>query len=158
MPDVCDVCHSKDVVLTTREVLGIRRNYTGWEWPVIWFCIDCGAAVGTHQGTETPLGKMAHSNVRMLRIVAHRAFDPIWKRGFMSRDEAYQWMHEKLNIPENAHIGTIGELDLIKLTELSNQYIRERIAKALRNRERLAVTHQQKIETTLFNRQRKNQK
>lgn len=75
----------------------------------IWACENypkCDAYVGCHPGTEIPLGRLANSKLRSLKVEAHRQFDPIWKCGLMSRKDAYRWLSDMLNIPENeCHIG-----------------------------------------------------
>lgn len=75
----------------------------------VWVCENypkCDAYVGCHPGTEIPLGRLANKKLRSLKQEAHKQFDPIWKCGLMSRDEAYSWLASMLNIPESeCHIG-----------------------------------------------------
>ena len=79
-----------------------------------WRCAPCDAYVGTHKpnkrlglkGTE-PLGRLANAELRKAKIAAHAAFDPIWKSGSMSRQQAYAWLAGALGISSmsNTHIG-----------------------------------------------------
>ncbi len=123
-----------------------------WDWPVIWFCINCGACVGTHKDTDEPLGKMANSNIRFLRAVAHRAFDPIWKLGYKSRDEAYLWMQQELNVSD-AHIGVLNELELQQLIDISNDFIEKWRKRVVRNRTRFELSKSEKVAMTLRKKQ-----
>lgn len=71
-----------------------------------WLCRECNAYVGCHPGTITPLGTLAGPELRKARGRAHDAFDPLWKAGQTSRDEAYQWLASELGISKaNCHIG-----------------------------------------------------
>jgi len=69
-------------------------------------CEPCGAFVGCHPGTITPLGRLADASLRKAKSAAHRAFDPLWREEGMSRKHAYQWLARKLGIDsEDCHIG-----------------------------------------------------
>lgn len=73
-----------------------------------WFylCAPCGAYVGCHPGTTTPLGTPANAELRAARQRAHGVFDPLWKSGVKSRTEAYKVLAAQLGIPVgSAHIG-----------------------------------------------------
>jgi hypothetical protein len=46
------------------------------------------------------------SGVRKWRDMAHKAFDPLWKSGQMTRPEAYVWLSQQMGIPwKMTHIG-----------------------------------------------------
>ena len=48
--------------------------------------------------------------LRGLKMAAHKAFDPLWSSGKMSRAKAYKWLGKRLNLtPENTHIGMFDE-------------------------------------------------
>jgi hypothetical protein len=71
-----------------------------------WRCSPCRAWVGCHPGTAKPLGRLANAELRRAKQHAHEAFDPIWKDGFLSRSEAYEWLAMKLGIPSaECHVG-----------------------------------------------------
>lgn len=81
-----------------------------------YLCKPCDAYVGCHPDTAKPLGRLANAELRIFKRKAHAAFDPIWKRGDMSRTKAYKWLSEKLNIaPQNCHIGMF-DVDLCRAT------------------------------------------
>lgn len=69
-------------------------------WPYIYLCTNnaCKASVGTHEGTEYPLGTLADQATKNARKAAHAAFDPIWKTKQMRREDAYQWLADQLDI------------------------------------------------------------
>lgn len=71
------------------------------------YLCGCGAYVGCHAGTDTPLGYPAGPVTRRARSAAHAAFDPLIARK-MARDKiargkaraaAYKWLAESLGIP-----------------------------------------------------------
>lgn len=62
---------------------------------MMWWCKPCDALVGCHQNTRKPLGTLANKELRGLRIKAHAVFDPLWKSGNMTRDDAYHLLKEK---------------------------------------------------------------
>jgi hypothetical protein len=62
--------------------------------------------VGTHRGTDEPLGTLANRLLRQRRAETHVKFDRFWKKRRMSRTAAYHWLGKKLGIPKKfAHIG-----------------------------------------------------
>jgi len=78
----------------------------GKSYGLIYICFPCNAYVGTHRGTNTPLGTLANSELRKLRKQCHSIFDIKWKSGKMSRFEAYVWLSKQLKIDINqCHIG-----------------------------------------------------
>lgn len=72
-----------------------------------WKCTNCpDSYVGCHPGTETPLGRLANTELRKAKMAAHATFDPIWKKGVMTRKEAYAWLSSMLGIhPDDCHMG-----------------------------------------------------
>lgn len=73
---------------------------------VIFACLPCDAWVGTHKGTDKPLGRLANAELRKAKMAAHSAFDPLWKSGRMSRKDAYAMLSEKMGLkPKDTHIG-----------------------------------------------------
>ena len=55
---------------------------------------ECNSYVGVHEGTLTPLGTLANSELRNKRILAHQTFDRIWKNGILTKKNAYRWMQD----------------------------------------------------------------
>jgi hypothetical protein len=77
-------------------------------------CWRCSAWVGCHDGTFTPLGTLANSDLRLLRTTVHSMFDPLWaskiKREKIAKHEArmagYTWLAGELGIPvDDCHVG-----------------------------------------------------
>ena len=72
---------------------------------VFYQCAPCDAYVGTHKGTKMPLGTLANAELRAARSRAHCAFDPLWKKGPISRRQAYARLANKLYITtKDCHI------------------------------------------------------
>lgn len=115
----CDYCYSPKIRLAQNSVL-YGRNYG--DWPLIWFCVDCNAAVGCHPGTDIPLGKMADRATRQWRKKAHEAFDPIWKETkWLTRYKAYAWLASKLGIKtEDCHISWFNAKTCQRVIEICN--------------------------------------
>jgi len=87
----CQYCDHDAVWVDNTEIYGKRygKSY------MMWLCKPCDAYVGCHQNTKKALGTLANKELRDWRQKAHRAFDPLWKEGSMSRQEAYRWLKEK---------------------------------------------------------------
>ena len=101
-PEQCNLCGSTVEFVCNAEIYG--RAYG--RWPYAWLCRACGAYVGTHPHTDRPLGLLADAATRTARKEAHAAFDPLWKEGALSRNQAYKWLAEQLGIAkERCHIG-----------------------------------------------------
>lgn len=112
-PETCDVCTSANV-----RLLKSRTTYSEQHaaWPYRYSCGDCGASVGCHAHTLSPLGVMASRKVRKLRVEAHKAFDPLWQGGLMSRTEAYEWLAALHGVDyADCHIGAMTQ-DELELT------------------------------------------
>jgi polyhydroxyalkanoate synthesis regulator phasin len=66
--------------------------------------------VGVHKGSNKPLGRMANSSLREWKKKAHSLFDPLWKSGNMSRNQAYNKMAKMMDMSKDeAHIGKFDE-------------------------------------------------
>lgn len=91
---VCPYCNKPAKWCDNKEVYGKRygKSY------MCYYCKDCGAWVGCHQNTRKPLGTMANRELRIWRMKAHSALDPLWKSGEMTRHKAYKLI-------DNKHIG-----------------------------------------------------
>jgi hypothetical protein len=75
---------------------------------VFYQCSECDAYVGCHPRSDKPLGGLANGDLRRIRSLAHRAFDPLWNeaRNESRRRAAYSWLADQLGIPSNqCHIG-----------------------------------------------------
>ena len=100
----CLHCGDEAALVTGREVYpGLPRL---WEKPV-WRC-PCGAYVGCHPGTTTPLGFPADAALRRARMILHnRRVDPLWRnrpkgRRSYYRRAVYRLLTRRLGLPESA--------------------------------------------------------
>ena len=79
-------------------------------------CEPCNAYVGCHDNGH-PFGTLANSELRLLRIKAHQAFDPVWKTGRLTRKRAYKWLAKKLGV-DSIHIGQMNSDQCKRTIEL----------------------------------------
>ena len=99
----CPYCGNESIKSTGDIVYPHREDLKD---KVFYECLPCEARVGCHNGTDKPLGSLANLELRRVRSAAHGFFDPLWKKGFMTRDNAYVALAFELNIPfKFAHIG-----------------------------------------------------
>lgn len=87
----------------------------------IWVCDnypECDAYVGCKPSGK-PLGTLANSELRGMRVKTHNLFDKIWKKKLMNRSHAYRWMAEEMGLTaKQAHIGKFNIEQCEKLQEL----------------------------------------
>ena len=96
----CPYCGQKAEYVDSAEIYG--KSYG-----MVYLCRPCDAYVGVHNGTDTPLGRLANRELRRWRNRAHAAFDPLWQQGpyRCRRNDAYAWLAEKMGLPkEETHI------------------------------------------------------
>lgn len=115
---LCPYCGRPAVLTSGAKVYPRSHDLHGLRF---WRCAPCNAFVGCHKkgarlgdGTVSdgtiPLGRLANSNLRGLRQQAHGAFDPLWRSGRFSRQQAYRWLAGRLGIPvDQCHIGQFDE-------------------------------------------------
>ena len=73
---------------------------------------ECSAYVRIRPGTNIPDGEMADAHVRSKRSEAHYYFDMLFKKGLMSRYDAYIWLMQQLCVPRTmAHIKYLSSYD-----------------------------------------------
>jgi len=102
----CSECNRRDAVLVTGvDIYPHRSDLLGKSF----YRCECGAYVGCHPGTTSPLGSCAGANTRSARSRAHAALDPLWKSGKMTRRQAYAALAAGLGIhPKRCHISWMG--------------------------------------------------
>lgn len=120
---LCPYCITKAVLVAGDVIYPHRPDLHSQNF---WYCRDCNAYVGCHKenpsmgydGTE-PLGKLANRELRLARMRAHHAFDPVWKEGKNTRSFAYLWLadHMDLTVSE-CHIGMMNIEQCAKVMEL----------------------------------------
>ena len=104
---ICPYCAAPAKLVTGSIIYPHRPDLSTL---MFWCCPPCDAYVGCHKNTTTPLGRLANAALRRAKSNAHRAFDPLWKSGRITRRAAYQWLSENLGIPfEKTHIGEFNE-------------------------------------------------
>lgn len=118
----CPYCNKSARLVGGSVIYPDRKNLHGLKF---WMCAPCQAWVGCHRedawtmvanqkvfsdGT-LPLGRLANAELRMAKMKAHEAFDPIWKREQgVSRSEAYTWLRVMLGMHRD--VCHIGEFDV----------------------------------------------
>ena len=112
----CPYCGSNVSRVDSTQIYG--RSYG-----LVYLCDRypaCDAYVGCHPD-GTPKGTLANRRLRAFRKATHAFFDPLWKertKVFESRNAAYQWLGEKMNLPPDlAHIATFDEVQCIRCIE-----------------------------------------
>ena len=99
----CPYCGKEAKLVFGSTIYPHRKDLFGKRF---YLCQPCDAYVGCHPDTAKPLGRLANAQLRKEKMKAHAAFDPLWRRGDMTRTEAYKWLAEELKIaPQNCHIG-----------------------------------------------------
>ena len=87
----------------------------------------CDSYVRVHPGTKIPMGTMANRELRALRNEAHHYFDQLYKKGLMSKEDAYHWLAYILAAPMGqAHIGLLGEYYCRLVIEESKKVLNSR--------------------------------
>lgn len=103
MSVVCDYCGSKAPLVTGRDVYPHRPDLYAKKF---YQCRPCDAMVGVHEGTTNALGRLANKELRVAKMAAHSAFDPLWKSGQHKRGKLYGWLANQLGIEKkDCHIG-----------------------------------------------------
>lgn len=113
----CPHCGEKAHLSVGKEVYGGRPDL--YEIP-IFICRPCKAWVGCHPGTKKPLGTPANEETRKARSLAHATFDPLWKKGYMTRGCAYGWMRKQMGLSKEAsHIAMMTKEQCYQLADMA---------------------------------------
>lgn len=98
---------------------------------MLYVCKDypqCDTYVRTHPGTSVPVGTPANRELRALRNEAHRYFDQLYRSGMMSKQDAYLWLADFLQVPlSQAHIGYLGEYYCKQVIAANQKLLKNRI-------------------------------
>lgn len=103
----------------------------------VYACMPCRAWVGCHKGTRTALGRLANKELRIAKMRAHAAFDPLWKKKIKNenikkheaRGAAYKWLSEVLGIASgDCHIGLFDVETCMKVVEVCAPYNSPKVA------------------------------
>lgn len=88
---------------------------------------ECDAYVRVHTGTRIPVGSLANHELRTLRQTAHQHFNQLYELGFMSKQDAYQWLADVISAPlSEAHIGHMGEYYCKQVIQESRKLLAQR--------------------------------
>lgn len=103
----CDYCGLAARLVTGAKIYPDRPDLAS---NFLWYCEDCQAWVGCHNGGAIPKGRLANAALRRMKIQAHRHFDNIWKNWKGSktkrRGKAYRMLAHKMGLTvEECHIG-----------------------------------------------------
>lgn len=127
-PPRCPYCGAPAVLLESSADL-----YHGRDYGPAWACRPCGAWVGCHPRTHTPLGRLADAELRKAKMEAHAAFDPLWKRKQViaginkhhARGSGYKWLAAQLGVNrEECHIGMMDVAMCKRVVEVCAPYLR----------------------------------
>lgn len=104
----CSYCGSPAVLRPASEIYH-DSNRKGYVYACSHYPV-CDAYVSVFPGSKIPMGTLADGALRKKRILAHRAFDQLWKSGIFSRDQAYQWIADRLGLTrKQAHIALFSD-------------------------------------------------
>lgn len=96
---------------------------------------QCDAYVRAHAHNLRPEGFMADSELRHLRILAHRALDAVWKSGWMTKNETYAWLANKMGLREkDMHIGKFSHYYCQEVIRICEALVEERSKEEKRKR------------------------
>lgn len=120
---ICPYCKSEAKLVTGERMY----SYGDESWRkkrLYWECPFCLASVGCHPGTTQPLGRLADSELRIMRRETHLIFDTIWKENYMTRYRAYSWLAKRLGISEKTcHISLLSLEKLKEVQAVSKEFL-----------------------------------
>lgn len=115
---ICPYCGNFTQLVDGKQIYPHRKDLRNRKF---WSCEPCNAYVGTHQNGYAPLGRVANKTLRHWKLIAHCAFDKLWKSENMTRTEAYKWLAGKLGIEEQyCHIGMFDVAICKMVVEICN--------------------------------------
>ena len=118
----CPYCGRHAVL---RSADGIYKDNSKGE--MLYVCAnypECDTYVRVQKGTNKPLGTLANKRLRELRNEAHKNFDKLYKRGYITRRSAYDWLAGLFCMPlKRAHIAQFSEPQCLYVIEQSKKYL-----------------------------------
>lgn len=101
IPPVCPTCGN--FAKQAPGKFGIKSTCCGlWSW-----------------GGKPLVDRETHFN----RINAHNVFDKLWKEGYMTRGNAYQWLQQRMGMQEQPHMAEMSASQCAKVMSLVNGYL-----------------------------------
>ena len=126
----CTQCNMQSVLRTGVDIYPHRPDLAS---RLFYECTSCKARVGTHPGTDVPLGTLADYRTQQLRRQVHILLDQIWKnsRKKGARGAAYKFLAQALDIEQNTcHVGSFSaEQSLRAISVLVDHNNRRKAAK-----------------------------
>lgn len=117
---ICPYCGGRAELANSSVIYGTDYGYV-----YLCRCVPDWAYVGCIKGTTRPLGHLADKELREARKRAHEVFDAQWKEGSMSRSEAYRWLAEAINVPdEECHIAKFGLEHCRRTIDMCSDWVR----------------------------------
>jgi hypothetical protein len=117
----CPYCGGEIKLVYGRDIYKRESSYSN---SMFWACSFCEASVGCVPGSIIPLGRLANSKTKGLRIKLHAIFDKLWREHYMTRSGAYLWLSKQLNIPPKiCHIALLSDENLILAKNKCGEYI-----------------------------------
>lgn len=117
----CPYCGSKASLHPSSFIYGEAAKTDGYVYACDRYP-ECDSYVGAHIKSKQPMGTLANGDLRNKRIKAHKAFDRMWKSGFMTKYYAYKWMEIKFGLDSNqAHIAMFSEAMCDRLIDACNK-------------------------------------
>ena len=117
----CPYCGKLSELVKGNVIYSGRRDL--WD-KTFYLCAPCDAYVGCHPNSVNPLGRLANEELRKAKMLAHRAFDPMWRDGNLNRRTAYCWLAERLGIEEKeCHIGMFDVDMCKKVIQVCKEYL-----------------------------------
>ena len=114
-PTECRFCKGAVKLINNVEIYG--REYG---WPLAYRCDCCNARVGTHPGTDIPLGTLADDATQKARSAAHAAFDRLWRgKTPWHRSQAYRALARAMGV-RTAHISWFDAADCQRIVRMCN--------------------------------------
>ncbi|PSU25138.1 hypothetical protein CTM88_18170 [Photobacterium aquimaris] len=87
-------CNSKVVLQHADDVFGRALG----TWPWLYICTRCNCRVGTHPGTDIPMGTLADHETRKARQISKSLFIDWAKRNNYSQTRRYELLSSMLDI------------------------------------------------------------
>ena len=119
--NTCPYCLSQSKLTTGEYIYPHRRDLSHL---FFYLCEPCDAYVGCHGTSKSALGRLANAELRKAKSSAHKAFDPIWKLGHLTRSGAYDYLSYALNIEsKHCHIGSFSVEQCNAVVLASSKYL-----------------------------------
>lgn len=106
---ICPYCYRSAELVGGAKIYPHRPELFGF-W--MWHCPTDNAWVTCHKGGDgmVPMGRLANAALRRGKMMAHKAFDSLWRDGGMFRNDAYTWLARELKLhQDDCHIGMFDE-------------------------------------------------